>query len=265
MNQFVDALGKACPMPVIMAKKEIDAGNTSFVVAVDNQTAVENLKRLAESQGYQASVETKDGNFHVSFTGDGSAVAQADCRLGLLPQNPQALFTEITAEEELFDGLAGAKGSEKEKLERVNDMISLLRLEGERKLHPYDMSGGEQQRLALGKILLLEPQLLLLDEPTKGLDPFFKTILADILKKLQQQGVTICMVSHDIEFCAEYADTCAMFFDGGVVSQDAPRAFFGSNSFYTTASNRMSRHLFHGAITYRDVVDLCGRNLMPSN
>ena len=144
-------------------------------------------------------------------------------------------------------------------------MISLLRLEGERKLHPYDMSGGEQQRLALGKILLLEPQLLLLDEPTKGLDPFFKTILADILKKLQQQGVTICMVSHDIEFCAEYADTCAMFFDGGVVSQDAPRAFFGSNSFYTTASNRMSRHLFHGAITYRDVVDLCGRNLMPSN
>ena len=72
MNQFVDALGKACPMPVIMAKKEIDAGNTSFVVAVDNQTAVENLKRLAESQGYQASVETKDGNFHVSFTGDGS-------------------------------------------------------------------------------------------------------------------------------------------------------------------------------------------------
>lgn len=190
---------------------------------------------------------------------------QADCRLGLLPQNPQALFTEITAEEELFDGLAGAKGSEKEKLERVNDMISLLRLEGERKLHPYDMSGGEQQRLALGKILLLEPQLLLLDEPTKGLDPFFKTILADILKKLQQQGVTICMVSHDIEFCAEYADTCAMFFDGGVVSQDAPRAFFGSNSFYTTASNRMSRHLFHGAITYRDVVDLCGRNLMPSN
>ena len=77
MNQFVDALGKACPMPVIMAKKEIDAGNTSFVVAVDNQTAVENLKRLAESQGYQASVETKDGNFHVSFTGDGSAVAPA--------------------------------------------------------------------------------------------------------------------------------------------------------------------------------------------
>ena len=73
MNQFVDALGKACPMPVILAKKEIDAGNTSFVVAVDNEVAVENLKRLAESQNYQASVETKGGNFHVTFVGDGAA------------------------------------------------------------------------------------------------------------------------------------------------------------------------------------------------
>lgn len=72
MNQFVDALGKACPTPVILAKKEIDAGNTAFVVAVDNEIAVENLKKLAESQGYTTSVETKDGNFHVSFTGDGA-------------------------------------------------------------------------------------------------------------------------------------------------------------------------------------------------
>ena len=75
MNQFVDALGKACPMPVIFAKKEIDAGNTSFVVAVDNEVAVQNLQRLAESQGYQVQVQTKDGNFHVSFTGEGASAA----------------------------------------------------------------------------------------------------------------------------------------------------------------------------------------------
>ena len=75
MNQFVDALGTACPMPVILAKKEIDAGNTSFVVAVDNEVAVQNLQRLAESQGYQAQVQTKDGNFHVSFTGEGASAA----------------------------------------------------------------------------------------------------------------------------------------------------------------------------------------------
>lgn len=75
MNQFVDALGKACPMPVILAKKEIDVGNTSFVVAVDNEVAVQNLQRLAESQGYQVQVQTKDGNFHVSFTGEGASAA----------------------------------------------------------------------------------------------------------------------------------------------------------------------------------------------
>ena len=77
---FVDALGKACPMPVIMAKKEIDAGNTAFVVAVDNEVAVENLKRLAESQNYQTSVENKDGNFHVTFTGEGAAVAATEAK-----------------------------------------------------------------------------------------------------------------------------------------------------------------------------------------
>ena len=77
---FVDALGKACPMPVIMAKKEIDAGNTAFVVAVDNEVAVENLKRLAESQNYQASVENKDGNFHVTFTGEGAVAAAEETK-----------------------------------------------------------------------------------------------------------------------------------------------------------------------------------------
>ncbi len=71
---FVDALGKACPMPVILAKKEIDAGNTAFVVAVDNEIAVENLKRLAENQGYLSNVETKEGNFHVTFTADGACI-----------------------------------------------------------------------------------------------------------------------------------------------------------------------------------------------
>lgn len=76
MNQFVDALGKACPTPVILAKKEIDAGNTAFVVAVDNEIAVENLKKLADSQGYTASVEARDGNFHVSFTGEGAQPVQ---------------------------------------------------------------------------------------------------------------------------------------------------------------------------------------------
>ena len=103
----------------------------------------------------------------------------------------------------------------------------------------------------------------MLDEPTKGLDPFFKTVLAGLFAELKSKGVTILMVTHDIEFCAEYADECAMFFDGSVVSQDTPRAFFSGNSFYTTAANRMSRHLFDNAVTYKDVISLCEQNLTP--
>ena len=114
--------------------------------------------------------------------------------------------------------------------------------------HPYDLSGGEQQRVALAKVLLIDPKILLLDEPTKGIDSFFKLKFAKIIEKLKAQGVTIIMVSHDVEFCAKYADTVSMFFDGGIVTTNTPNRFFSGNSFYTTAANRMSRHIFENAI-----------------
>ena len=126
--------------------------------------------------------------------------------------------------------------------------------------HPYDLSGGEQQRVALAKVLLTQPKLLLLDEPTKGIDSFFKEKLAEILCKLKEQGITVVLVSHDVEFCAKYADAVSMFFDGQVLTTAAPRQFFGSNSFYTTAANRMSRHVFSQAVTAEDVVELCRQN-----
>ena len=126
--------------------------------------------------------------------------------------------------------------------------------------HPYDLSGGEQQRAALAKVLLTKPRLLLLDEPTKGLDSFFKRKLARVLRRLQGGGVTIVMVSHDVEFCAENADLVSMFFDGQLLTTNTPRRFFARNSFYTTAANRMSRHLFPGAVTAEHVMALLKEN-----
>ena len=99
-----------------------------------------------------------------------------------------------------------------------------------------------------------------MDEPTKGIDSFFKEKLADTLGKLKAQGMTIVMVSHDVEFCAKHADLVSMFFDGQILTTDTPRRFFGNNSFYTTAANRMSRHVFSMAVTAEDVVELCKRN-----
>ena len=182
-------------------------------------------------------------------------------RLAMVPQNPQALFTEITVEEELLEALYYSKEADSEKVKAASDMMEQMELSHLAKAHPYDLSGGEQQRLALGKILLLKPRILILDEPTKGLDPFFKRTLAQIFKGLVEEGMTIFMVSHDIEFCAEYADRCAMFFDGDIVSEGSPQAFFSGNSFYTTVSNRMARGWFPEAVTWKEALQ-CVRDSM---
>ena len=130
--------------------------------------------------------------------------------------------------------------------------------------HPYDLSGGEQQRAALAKVLLLNPEILLLDEPTKGLDAEFKQVFAEILQILLRRGTAVLMVSHDIEFCARYAHRCALFFDGGIVTEGTPRNFFSGNSFYTTAANRMARQLLPRAVTVEDVIAACGGQVPPA-
>ena len=172
--------------------------------------------------------------------------------LAMLPQDPKSLFVKKTVREDLAEMTKDDK--------RIAEIAEICEIESLLGSHPYDLSGGEQQRAALAKVLLTNPRLLLLDEPTKGIDSFFKEKLADILCKLKDQGITIVMVSHDVEFCAKYADMVSMFFDGQMLTTDTPRRFFGNNSFYTTAANRMSRHVFSMAVTAEDVVELCRQN-----
>ena len=182
--------------------------------------------------------------------------------LGVLPQNPQTLFVRDTVLEDLEEMLPPrlAAAQREAMLRRV---ISDTEISHLLQMHPYDLSGGEQQRTALAKVLLLEPQILLLDEPTKGLDGFYKHKLAGIFQKLKARGITIVMVSHDIEFCAAYADTCAMFFDGGIVTACDAHSFFVGNCFYTTAANRMARTLYPDAVTVKDVIEQCSKNKRP--
>ena len=172
--------------------------------------------------------------------------------LAMLPQDPKSLFVKKTVREELTEMCR-----EEDKIAKT---AALCEIESLMDSHPYDLSGGEQQRAALAKVLLTQPRLLLLDEPTKGLDSFFKQKFAQILRKLRQQGMTIIMVSHDVEFCAEHADFVSMFFDGQILTTDTPHRFFGQNSFYTTAANRMSRCVFSNAVTAQDVVMLYQKN-----
>lgn len=179
--------------------------------------------------------------------------------VGLLPQDPQTLFVCASVREDLLEILPKAERKE----ERLAEVVGLCRLTELLDRHPYDLSGGEQQRAALAKLLLLKPDVLLLDEPTKGLDAEFKQVFGQILKALQTDGVSILMVSHDIEFCAKYADRCALFFDGGIVTEGSPRRFFSGNSFYTTSANRISRDILPEAVTAEDVIRSCGGEIKP--
>lgn len=180
--------------------------------------------------------------------------------IGFLPQNPQSLFVKKTVELDLHEMLAQTPLSKEEKAEKIRSIVKFAELEHLLAMHPYDLSGGEQQRAALAKVLLLEPRVLLLDEPTKGLDSFFKEKLAVFLQKLNDSGVTIVMVSHDVEFCAKYGELCSMFFDGSIITTNATRKFFAGNSFYTTAANRMARHIWTEGVTIEGVIELCLRS-----
>lgn len=164
--------------------------------------------------------------------------------LTLLPQDVQSVFLCNTVREELKDA----------KVDVVALPFDLSHLLDK---HPYDLSGGEQQLVALAKVLATKPRLLLMDEPTKGLDAEKKQILIDVLHELKASGVTVLIVTHDVEFAAMCADRCALFFRGNIVSIGTPREFFSENSFYTTAASRMTKGYFANTVTVGDVAELC--------
>lgn len=172
-----------------------------------------------------------------------------------LPQNPQAILGGKTVGICLEEALEDQQNRES----RLQNVIELTMLSPLLNRHPFDLSGGEMQRVAFAKLLLLRPEILLLDEPTKGLDTDSKRRIAEILRSLAASGVCVVMVSHDIEFCAQYSHRCMLMFNGELITSDTPRRFFSSNSFYVTAANRISRGIIEDAVTVEDVVFCCTR------
>ena len=175
-------------------------------------------------------------------------------KLCMLPQNARTLFVADTVHGELTDAAEGDEA-------RARAMAERLELSGLYDSHPYDLSGGETQRLAIGKLLLRNANVLLLDEPTKGLDAYAKLQLANMLKGLCKEGAAILAVTHDVDFAAQYADECAMMFDGGIISRGEPHEFFGGNRFYTTDANRIAGDVAPGCITSGEVASQCKKLL----
>ena len=152
--------------------------------------------------------------------------------LSMLMQDVQTLFTKETVREELQNNEAP-----------IFDFSELI------DSHPYDLSGGEQQKLAFALALASKPRLLLLDEPTKGLDAMSRRELGEFLLKLKENGATILIVTHDLEFAAEYGSRCSLLFRGRIVSEGTPEEFFLKNSFYTTVAVRLTGGSVKGAVT----------------
>ena len=119
--------------------------------------------------------------------------------------------------------------------------------------HPYDCSGGEQQKIVIVKALLQNADVLILDEPTKGLDPLSSKALADILNSLRDNGLTILMTSHDLDFVANNCKRCLMLFDKDIQIDDDPKVIFAENNFYTTFVNRMVKDYVPEIVTLEDL------------
>ncbi len=181
--------------------------------------------------------------------------------LGCLPQEPRNLFRRNTLRQDLEDMAAEVWRDKAAAEAHLEKLVEFFRLGPLLERHPFDLSGGEQQCAALAEVLLMEPKILLLDEPTKGIDSVFKKKLAGLFTALKKAGKTIVMVSHDIEFCAGCSDECALMFGGEILAENSARKFFLGNSFYTTSSNRIARGVFPNALTCEEVIQSCRENL----
>lgn len=174
-----------------------------------------------------------------------------------MPQDPEVLLDGKTVMECLDEAAKSAAVSSEEREKRLKEVVRLCGLGDLLSRHPFDLSGGEKQKAALAKLLLCKPSVLLLDEPTKGLDAHFKEQFGEIIRGLTRNGAAVVIISHDMEFCAKFSHRCLLMFNGETVAGGTPREFFGSNSFYVTAPARMSKGVINGAITAEEVIYCC--------
>ena len=192
----------------------------------------------------------------LKINGKSIGLKKSQINIALLLQDPRTVFVKDSIMDD-FEEMKYNFNDSKALHNEILEVAKLMEITYLLEKHPYDLSGGEQQRAAIAKVLLSHPDILLLDEPTKGMDANFKDKFGRTLKLLTNRGVTVLMVSHDIEFCAKHSDRCGLFFDGNIISENTPRRFFSGNHFYTTSANRIARKYFENKVLAEEVVELC--------
>ena len=171
--------------------------------------------------------------------------------VALLPQEVSAVFVKHTVKEDMED-LCRAQGLAPQP--KIDDLCAQMGIEDLLDREPMDLSGGERQKCALCKLLLTDPQLILLDEPTKGMDAAYRSGLVKTVRGLAQKGAAVIIATHDTGFAAAVSDRCGLFFNGELLSVCSPRRFFSATRFYTTAASRITRDYLPCAVTVQQAV-----------
>lgn len=176
--------------------------------------------------------------------------------MSILPQDTELLFLMENVRDDLEETCMSA-GVDKSRVDLVASELGITHILAS---HPYDLSGGEQQKAAFAKLLLIDPMIYLLDEPTKGLDALSKAEIVGIIKKLKEKGKTVITVTHDTDFAYKIADSVALLFNGEIITKQAPNEFFKNNSYFTTSARRLTKGLFENTVSDSEIVELCLKN-----
>ena len=180
--------------------------------------------------------------------------------LSFLPQNPKNVFIKNSVREDFYEILKAMDIPQKEYEKLIDEQAKNFEIYNLLDKHPYDLSGGEQQRCAIAKLMLTNPKILFLDEPTKGMDAYSKEKLGELLKQLKDMGKTILIVTHDVEFSAEVSNRCGLLFDGEIIAQGNPHEFYSGNNFYTTQACRIAKGMFKNSVICQEIIKLCREN-----
>lgn len=169
--------------------------------------------------------------------------------IGYLSQNPNDYLFQDTVKDELLFTVNNL-GLDDNGV--IDDTLKKLGLSQYKDINPRDLSSGERQRVALASVLVAKPKLLVLDEPTRGIDYRLKNELGELLINLKNEGITVIVVTHDVEFAAEYAERVIMMFDGRIVSDGPKYQVLGESLFYAPQMARLFKDISDNILTVRD-------------
>lgn len=153
-------------------------------------------------------------------------------KIGYIFQNPfnQISGVKDTVYEEVAYGLENFGVEREEIIRRVDEVLELTKIEQLKDKNPFELSGGQQQRVALASVIILEPEILVIDEPTSQLDPIGTEMVFEIIKKMKDSGKTVILVEHKMELIAEYADEIIVLENNGLYQCEDKQSVFSDSS-----------------------------------